>query len=283
MMLIEEKPLPIISCLLVTANGRLHHVQRSVKCYLDQTYPNRELIIVNEGPKEYQEQLDIWLIGLHRPDIRTVWLDGYYTLGALRNISISMSVGAFYCQWDDDDFCTPQRLTVQYTHLINTCSKACFLTDQLHYYFFNKELYWDNWSKFYNGGVRSNSVIPGTIMISRDLDIRYPSSGRNASAGEDSNFAERLFARCNNQISMLSNKGYMHVYSCHGDNQVYPLEHHLAISKHRSQLREDVMRYRAQICETINYLALPGDTKVMCRDGLAFVCKGKDGGNIPKD
>lgn len=275
MMFIGENPLPLISCLLVTANGRFHHVQKSVKCYLDQTYPNRELVIVNEGPKEYQEQLDAWLLGLNRPDIRTVWLDGYYTLGALRNISISLSIGAFYCQWDDDDFCTPQRLATQYTHLVNTHSKVCFFGDQLHYYFTTQELYWDNWTRFYNGGRLMNSIIPGTVMIARELNVRYPSSGVNASAGEDSAFVERLFFRYEDKICMISNQGYMHVYTYHGNNQVYDLEHHLAISKHRAQPREEVMKYRMQICDTINYLELPGETKVICRDGLAFVHRGK--------
>jgi glycosyltransferase involved in cell wall biosynthesis len=277
MIFIHEKPLPLMSCLLVTANDRIHYVQRSVKCYLDQTYPNRELIVVNEGPKEYQTQLDNWFSGLNRQDIRTVWLDGYYTLGALRNISISMSLGEFYCQWDDDDFCMPHRLIAQYTHLANTNSKACFLGDQLHYYFSTKELYWDNWAKYHNGGHLIHCIIPGTAMVSRELNVRYPSTGNNSSAGEDSVFVERLLNKYGEKMTILRDQGYLHVYSYHGNNQVYPLDHHIQISKHRSQTRGDVIGSKAQICDIINYLELPGDTRVMCKDGLAFVHRGKSG------
>ena len=260
---------PLISCLMVTANDRMPHVQRSVRCYLDQTYPNRELVVVNEGPKDYQRELDCWLSGLGRNDIRPVWLDGFYTLGSLRNISISMCLGSFYCQWDDDDFCTPERLAVQYCHLASTGSRACFLGDQLHYYFPTREMYWDNWARYYNGGHLMNSVIPGTAMVSREVDVRYPSTGKSACAGEDSAFAARLFDDHPDSVSILSGRGYMHVYSYHGTNQVYDQDHHRLISYHRSQPREDILRCRSHICTTIDYLGL-AETKVMCKDGLVF-------------
>lgn len=277
MMFTEGQTPPLISCLLVTAKGRFHHLQRSVKCYLDQTYSNKELVVVNEGPKEYQQQLDTWFLGLNRPDIRTVWLDGYYTLGALRNISISMSLGEIYCQWDDDDFCMPQRLAVQYAHLQKHKAKACYFGDQLHYYFPNRELYWDNWRRYHSGGYLIHSVVPGTAMISRELNIRYPALGSVASAGEDSVFLERLLTNYSKEVAVIANQGYIHMYSYHGDNQVYPLEHHLAISQHRCQPLVDILQYKAQICDTLNYLDLPGDTRVMCREGLAFIHKGKHG------
>lgn len=277
MLCAEPKTTPLISCLLVTARNRFDHVKRSVKCFADQTYPNKELIVVNEGPREYQSQLDTWFAEMGRSDIRTVWLNGYYTLGALRNIAIGMSRGAIYCQWDDDDFCMPHRLATQYAHLAKEGAKACFFSDQLHYYFPTRELYWDNWKRYHCGGRLLYSVIPGTIMIHRDINVRYPSSGNNASAGEDSVFVENLILKHGDKVTCLSDHGYIHMYSYHGNNQVYDLEHHLNISRSRSQPREELMKYRHQICDMLSYLGMPGQTRVMCRDGLAFVHQGYDG------
>lgn len=249
----------------------MRHVRRSVQCYLDQTYPNKELVVVNEGPKEYQEEMDTWFSGLGRSDIRPVWLNGEYTLGALRNISMGVCRGDYICQWDDDDFCMPFRLSSQYSHLSNTPdANVCYLGDQLHFYFSTGELYWDNWKRYHSGNRLCYSLIPGTLMAARDLGVRYPSSGKDAKAGEDSVFSNRLISAMQDQIAILSGMGYMHVYSYHGDNQVYDLTHHNHISKCRSQPRVDVVRHRNQICDTIDYLNLPGEVRVMCRDGLVF-------------
>ena len=109
-MIHDATPLPKISCLLVTARDRFEYFERSVRCYDDQTYPNRELVVVNEGPKSYQEQIADHL--KDRSDVKLVFLDGKYTLGALRNISISICNGDLFVQWDDDDFNTPERLFI---------------------------------------------------------------------------------------------------------------------------------------------------------------------------
>jgi glycosyltransferase involved in cell wall biosynthesis len=263
-------PTPLISCLLVTAPERMHHVKRSVQCFVDQTYPNKELVVVNEGPPEYQREMDTWFAEQNFSNIRTVWLNGYYSLGALRNISIGMCQGEIYCQWDDDDFCMPQRLSVQYAHLNRERAKACFFTDQLHYYFPSKELYWDNWGRYHSGGQLLHSIIPGTAMIRREVEVRYPSVGVNASAGEDSVFVEKLLAKHHDQIALVKEHGYIHVYTYHG-KQVYDLQHHLNISKARAQPREEIIKRSHEIKDLIDYLGLDDNVKVMCRDGLVFV------------
>lgn len=267
----------MISCLLVTARGRFHHVQRSVRCYLDQTYPNKELVVVNEGPLEYQTQIDEWFQTLGRSDIRTVWLSGKYTLGALRNISMAMALGKYMCQWDDDDFCMPYRLATQYAHLAATPgAKVCYLSDQLHYYFSTGEVYWDNWKRYHSGNCLHHSLIPGSIMAERSVGVRYPSTGEFASAGEDSVLSDQLITQNRDQISLLSGMGYMHVYSYHGNNQVYDIEHHGRISKYRAQARWEMVKSRNQICDTIDYLRLPGEVRVMCRDGLVFTHRSRN-------
>lgn len=181
--------LPKISCLLIVTNKwRFTYLLRSLQCYLDQSYPNRELLIVNEGPSEYQNQIQSHIDSLGRTDIRCVWLDGYYTLGALRNISMALCTGDIFCQWDDDDFCAPQRLSTQYSWLNKRNAKVCYLSDQLHYYFPTKELFWDNWAKYQSANYKQCSLVPGTIMAYRDVGVRYPSAGKFCSAGEDSVF-----------------------------------------------------------------------------------------------
>ena len=265
--------LPLISCLLVTAGGRWDFFVQSYRCYLDQTYSNRELVIVNEGPTTYQDRIASHVAG--RPDVKLVFLDGKYTLGGLRNISIALSNGDIFVQWDDDDFNTPERLAVQFSHLDrHPEAAACYLSDQLHYYFPTKELYWENWSVYHSGGHQKYSLIPGTLMARKDGFVaRYPSGGQWAKAGEDSILAGWL-CREEKSVLLLSGKGHMQMYTYHGGN-VWDIEHHAKISKERAMPVSHMLQHREQIDATIGYLGLDGPVRVMGREGLAYIHGGQ--------
>lgn len=264
-----QKSLPKISCLLVTANDRLEYLKKSVQCFLDQTYPNKELVVVNEGSINYQKQISKFLSNYN--DVKFVFLDGSYSLGALRNISISLSNGDIFVQWDDDDFNAPERLTTQYKHLAgNPKARVCYLSDQLHYYFNSHYLFWEDWGLFCSGGHKKYSVIPGTIMAWREgFHYRYPSSGNWCSAGEDSILAYELLEKNESEVVLLSGFGYMQMYTFHGKN-VWDMDHHLNISRKRALNSNHIIENRKKIISMIDYLGLPGTTKVMGREGLVF-------------
>ena len=268
--------LPKISCLMITANNRFETFKTSVRCYADQTYPNRELVIVTDAPKEYQQKLADYVSG--RDDVRFVFLDGWYSLGALRNISVALCFGDIFVQWDDDDFNAPDRLALQYSFLARHAkARVCFLSDQLHYYFNSKCLFWENWAQYCSNGIKKCSLIPGTIMAyKRHFHNKYPSAGNFCSAGEDSVLTTTL---CENDIDdkeviLMPSYGYMQVYTFHGNN-VWDLEHHMRISRNRAMDCNYLMQYRDRICSTIDYLELEGTIKVMGREGLAFTHEAK--------
>lgn len=262
-----DHSLPKISCLLVTAKDRIEYFKRSFQCYLEQTYPNRELVIVNEGPIEYQKEIKS-VVG-NRDDVNFVFLNGYYTLGALRNISIILSRGDLFVQWDDDDFNMPERLITQYSFLSkHPDALVCYFTDQLHYYFPTQELYWENWERFLSGNIQEFSLIPGTIMAyKKGFNFRYPSVGSIASAGEDSILAHDLCVE--GKVVLLRDKGYLHVYSFHGKN-VWDFEHHRIISKRRSMSISHMLKNRNKISRTLKHLCLSEQIGVFGNDGFAF-------------
>ena len=201
---------------------------------------------------------------------RFIYLDGTYTLGALRNISVALCHGDLFCQWDDDDFNAPERLAVQYAYLNrHPSAKVCFLADQLHYYFTDGKLFWNDWSAFHSGGRKEYSLIPGTIMAYRQgFSARYPSAGYHCSAGEDSVLAYGLLDD-EESVLLLHGFGYLHVYSYHGKN-VWDMDHHVKISRERSLSIVNLLGRRNRICYTLDYLDL-GVVKVTGRDGLAFM------------
>jgi len=267
------KNLPKISCLLVTAGGRLPLVKKSIDCFARQTYSNKELVVLNEGPKNYQKDVQYYIDSLERKDIRTTWLNGVgeYTLGGLRNISISLADGDYFVQWDDDDFCMPQRLASQYAFISkHPKAKVCYLSDQLHYFWSTTTLYWNNWKKFHSGnGLKRYSLIPGTGMFVRDIPWRYPSHGKNCKAGEDSVLSNRILNDNPENVVLLEGMGNMHCYSFHG-SQVYDVEHHMNIARMRSNERNFMVKNRERIIDSIKFFNFEGNIKVMCREGLAF-------------
>lgn len=256
---------PKISCLLVTKGGRFDQFVHSVRCFDRQTYPHRELVVVNEGPHEYQSLIADHLHG--RSDVNLVFLDGKYRLGGLRNISVALCTGDVFVQWDDDDYCAPGRLAAQYSHLAaHPKADACFLTDQLHYYAHTGEVYWEDWH-YHSGGRKPNSVIPGTLMAWQGrFGIRYPSDWARC---EDSVVVTRLYQKGDDHVARVGGIGFHHAYSYHGNN-VYELAHHMNLTVHRAYPVEHVLLYRDQLCRAIDEIEIPRPVRVMGRDGLAF-------------
>lgn len=257
---------------MITADGRFDYFKDSFRCYSDQTYPNKELIVVTDAGDEYKSQISQMTYG--RQDVRLVFLKGRYTLGALRNISISMCESEIFVQWDDDDFNMRDRLMIQYMRMAKSGKRVSYFGDQLHYYFPNRELYWENWWEFCSNHSIQYGLIPGTLMAYLDdFHARYPSAGKHAKAGEDSVLSDELVRTTS--VGLIRGMGHLQVYSYHGKN-VWDLEHHLNISKWRSHDIQFMNQHRSLIKNTLRYMNFSPTVRVMGRDGLAFVYEEND-------
>jgi glycosyltransferase involved in cell wall biosynthesis len=97
---------PRVSCLMVTKD-RPVLAARAIRCFADQRYPARELVIVCQGTAGYRSRLT----GLARAhgvsEVRIVDADPDLPLGALRNLSLDAAAGELVCVWDDDDCSHP--------------------------------------------------------------------------------------------------------------------------------------------------------------------------------
>jgi glycosyltransferase involved in cell wall biosynthesis len=262
----------MISCLLVTSKGRFEFFKKSVDCFFYQTYKNKQLVIVNEGDKEYQEKIKDYVQG--KDNVKLILLDGYYSLGSLRNISIALCDGDLFVQWDDDDFNSPERLSIQFNVLLkNNKAKICYFGDQLHYYFDKNMLFWENWDMYCSWGNIQYCLIPGTIMAWKNkFEHRYPSAGSFCKAGEDSELAKKIQ---DDEIVLLKDFGYTNIYSYHGNN-VWDIEHHMNISKKRSMMCDHLLMNKKNICRTLDKVNIADNIKIMGREGLAFIYKKND-------
>jgi glycosyltransferase involved in cell wall biosynthesis len=169
---------PLVSCLMVTA-GRVNLARRAVQCFARQTWPAKELVIVDDGSDDYSSML----AEFPNPAIRyeRIASDGARRLGALRNITLDLARGEYCIQWDDDEWYHPRRIEDQLKAIFDAGGAgACVLRDTL--------MHLDDpvfGAHLYRTGLRAGT--PGSILHRR-TDLRYA----NLPKGEDSLFRDAL-------------------------------------------------------------------------------------------
>jgi glycosyltransferase involved in cell wall biosynthesis len=259
---------PKISCLTVTLN-RLGLLKAAIRCYVEQTYPNRELVIVTDGSARYKLAIEDHVAALDRDDIKLVFLEGEHTLGRLRNIAVESASGEIICQWDDDDLYHPQRLAEQAACMQAGGARACFLTDHLQFFYEERRLLWIDWDR--DAWLPSMwNLIPGTLMMYRDDRFRYPESGEHARMGEDTAFLASFYDEI--PIARLGGKGYLYLYTYHGRN-TYGADHHRALVA-SSVSAERIHESEKELRRAFDYYQIPMPYTLNAGEEAVVVVKG---------
>lgn len=104
---------PLVSCLCVT-EGRRAFMPWLAWNYEKQTYPDRELVIVDSSIESDTTAGALPpILGADgvRTDVRVVRARPGTTIGAKRNIALREASGSIVCWFDDDDWQHPNRVT----------------------------------------------------------------------------------------------------------------------------------------------------------------------------
>lgn len=174
--------LPKISCLCITHN-RKRSLERAIACFEAQEYSNKELFILYESEdvkaaktlSNYKNHKNIALYEVpSRPKL---------VLGELRNIAIRESSGDFFCQWDDDDWYSVDRLEAQYNHIITNNKLCCVLNN------------WIVFDSLYKQAFLSiKRLWEGSILCNKKA-LNGHSPYLTRSKGEDTHFIKELDKR----------------------------------------------------------------------------------------
>lgn len=130
---------PLVSCICVTHNS-IGMLERSVKCFRDQTYSNKELILGftddNKGAAALAEQLNDQSIR------KLIFENGMkMSLGEKRNAVIRKARGEYFCVWDDDDWHHMNRIEDQVQSLANTGLRSSTLSNIILYDYLTRDAY----------------------------------------------------------------------------------------------------------------------------------------------
>jgi glycosyltransferase involved in cell wall biosynthesis len=169
---------PLVSCILPTRN-RSTLVRQAISYFNRQDYPSRELIVLDDGAEDLTSELhDVSRVSYRR-------LTTSCTIGAKRNLLCNLAKGEIIVHWDDDDWYSPFRLSVQLQPILAGEADITAFSDCL-YYDTATQQFWRCdaciFRRMFVGNVHS-----GTLAYRRSLferGIKYP----DMSSAEDARF-----------------------------------------------------------------------------------------------
>lgn len=140
---------------------------KAAQAFLDQTYKNKKLIVINNGDYRIKDSISSELIEEINPGKEK-------TLGELRNVSLEqVPNGEIWIQWDDDDWRHPETCEKMMNIITSKKLDMLALRKQIQYCFHKNNGY----------VVVRDSGIEGSVAGIK-CDIRY----KSLSKGEDTYF-----------------------------------------------------------------------------------------------
>jgi len=125
---------PKVSCIMPTAN-RAEFMPSAIRNFANQDYPNKELIIVDDGIQPIDHLVDKSLPIKYSYDLSPK------KIGAKRNIACQIAEGEIIMHWDDDDWYSPNWISSQVACLKSSEVDICGL-NQIQFYSPSLNKYW---------------------------------------------------------------------------------------------------------------------------------------------
>ena len=186
--------------------GRPQFALQAVRYFLRQDYPERELLILDDGAEDLSPSLpqDERIRYLRLPRL---------SIGAKRNIGCSLAAGEIIAQWDDDDWYAPGRLAAQVRPLLEGRAEISGIKGTL---VFDLRA-WRAWicTPRLHRMMYRHDVHGGTLVYFRwcwEELARYP----DRSLAEDARFLSRLM-RTGARLARIDDKR-LFIYIRHGTN-----------------------------------------------------------------
>lgn len=243
----------------------------SIRSFINQTYTNKNLLIVSQSTIEINKMIKRQIAEHNRSDIRLIEVSRDLSLGEMRTCGAYEASGDIVCQWDDDDFCNPKRLSTQYAALIKNKAIVSAYGSHLHFYKAAKEVYYIDWAT--EPGEDWRRCLSGTMMFFKKISNQYlgivdnfPKAMKHHGT-EDLGFIQKSFLE---YPYTIVSQGYQYVYVYHGNN-ICSEEHHQGFVESKYVYTKEEMcalsAHISQSCKNINRSPI----RVMGSNGLAFI------------
>ncbi|MBN9692747.1 MAG: glycosyltransferase [Verrucomicrobia bacterium] len=167
-------------------------VPRAIRQFLEQDYPERELVVLDDGRDAVGDLIP------SDSRIRYLRLPQRLILGEKRNLAVREAQGGLLAHWDDDDWMAPWRLRYQVERLLASGADLCGL-DRV---WFMDEESQHAWQYVYPRDQR-RWVCGGTLTYRRAFALRNPFP--KVKQGEDTRF---VWADASARFEVLENPDF---------------------------------------------------------------------------
>lgn len=187
--------------------NRRAFIPLTLACFRSQTYPHKELVVVDDGLDPVADLL------AELRDVRYLRVPRRMTIGAKRNLGCREARGDIIAQWDDDDWYAPDRLARQVAPILSGAADITGLANR-----FMLEMpigrFWapadDLHRRMFVGDVHGGTLVYRKSMLAEG--IRYP----EIDLAEDASLIQQATRR-HKRLVRLEN-AELFVYLRHGRN-----------------------------------------------------------------
>jgi glycosyltransferase involved in cell wall biosynthesis len=162
---------PLVSAIMLAGRTSHDNVREAIECFQAQTYPYKELVIVNNA----KNQLEASAFNISaQKDVFVIDTPQHLTAGMARNYGISAANGRILAQFDPDFWFDPDRISVQVAAMGKNNTQISMLTKTLNHSFITgRSSYSTNPQK----------TILNTMVFIRPKDADYPNIDKNEEFG----------------------------------------------------------------------------------------------------
>lgn len=208
---------PLVSVTILTTSVRAEYLQFALRRVLGQTYPNIEIVVVDDSDSEF-DPATVPLLA--HPSVQYHHVDRQLTIGEKRNVAVGFTNGEVVVTWDDDDVFPEDRIQKQVQPILSGETDLTVLQfdklawvrpDSISYFTFNRP-----------------GEHCGTLSYRRSLwgSGANQSLFPNVSVAEDAYFADQVLRRCActrilKDISSVYGRhtSFKNTWNWHGDQQ----------------------------------------------------------------
>jgi glycosyltransferase involved in cell wall biosynthesis len=198
---------PLVSCVMATYNRR-PFIPLALEAFRRQTYANRELLVIDDGPDAVPEFFR------DQPAVRYFRVDRRLSLGAKRNFGCGEARAGIIALWDDDDWYAATRLERQVAPIVRGEADMTGLVNRFVLQLPQRKC-WTT-SVPLHRTMFAGDVPGGTLVFRRSIwnsGIRFP----DISLAEDAAFLRAALAR-RHRLQRVDDPGGLFVYVRHGAN-----------------------------------------------------------------
>jgi O-antigen biosynthesis protein len=193
---------PLVSCIMPTKNRR-NFVTQAIKYFIRQDYPNKELVIVDDGQDKVRDFVP--------QDDRIRYFETNnkgLSVGELRNMAVAESQGQIIAHWDDDDWYGDTRLSYQVKPLLRGDADLSGLNGRVYYDLYEDQFWFiESWL---HTQIINLDIHAGTILYRRNIWENI-TKFQPIYCGEDAIFVNEVFRSGAKVLDMPDHDNFIYI------------------------------------------------------------------------